>query len=133
MNIMELNSVAQAIIQKIQNVNPDLKPEIDPTDDGGITIVFEDDSFSRELTFAVPDNGQETFFVAISIDDKFRGVGSVGSSMSSDVIDNLARWLKGTYNSKDDLGRLFNASGDDTCKHVQTGTVQSPKQGPYSH
>jgi len=57
MEIMELNIIEQAILQKMKDIN-------------GITVIFEEDSLDSKLTFAVADD--EGFKTAVLSNDEIQ-------------------------------------------------------------
>src|ERR1700690_3517618 len=61
------------------------------TEDGGMTIEFNDASRSREIVFAVPDDGSARYFVARA-PDAFRKAGVV---VDDSGVRGLAQWLAG--------------------------------------
>ena len=61
------------------------EPEIDPAEDGGTIIVYENDG--KELTFTVSEDGSECYFVA-------QEVGVIPKKKRSSKVFELSKWLE---------------------------------------
>lgn len=84
--------IVKQIFNQVDWIRLGLNLEVEATEDGGAIIIFEDKVTSRELTFAIPNDGSYTLFTAIAPKQSYRLNGLVNHEHT---IDSLAHWVTG--------------------------------------